>query len=320
MNNIRQMMQARPAKAMDLLAKLLDTSEGALKTRDRLLSELKQELHSMAVTEEQHLFPVLRKHKEMKDLVREAVADNKETKSLLADLERTPKDSEEFAEKVAALRKTLQQHIRDEKKELLPAIAKALSDDEAASVWESMDGSQAKIEETRRAEADERRAEARKEREPLTRAEHVREAISDTLRGEAEMIEHAAEGTAEAIQQGSEQVVQLFGRATEEAGELVQRASEDLRALSQSGEALRTGMRSITREWFDLSQARVQQNFDDLSAVFRSRTLADFVAAHSSMVRHNIEMMVENGQRMMRLSMRTTDKVKQPLEQRARQA
>jgi hypothetical protein len=317
MANIRQMMQSRPTKALDLLSKLLDTSDGALKTRDRLLSELKQELHNMAVLEEQHLFPVLRKHKDMKDLVRAAVDDNKETKSLLADLERTPRDSEEFGKKVATLRKTFQQHVRDEKKELLPAIVKALSDEEAASVVETMDGSQAEIDETRRAEADQRRTQAQREREPLKQAERVKDAFSDTLRGEAETFKRAAAGTTEAVQQGSEQSIQLFGLATDEAGEVARQASDDLRAWAQSGEAFGRGVQSISREWFELSQARVQRSLDDFSAVFRSRTFSDLVAAQSTMVRHNFEMMVENGQRLMRSSVRMTEKARQPLEQRS---
>ena len=73
---------------------------------------------------------MLRKHKAMKRLVAEALDDNKLTRSLLAELERTPKESEEFADKVAELRRTFQQHVRDEKQELLPAVLKALSDEE----------------------------------------------------------------------------------------------------------------------------------------------------------------------------------------------
>ena len=144
----------------------------------------------MTVLEEQHLFPVLRKHKDMKDLVRGAVDDNKETKSLLADLEGTPRDSEEFGKKVAILRKTFQQHVRDEKKELLPAIVKALSDEEAASVIETMDGSKAEIEETRDAEAEQRRTEARKEpgrvkRPETVKTEHVKKSVSEAHQAES---------------------------------------------------------------------------------------------------------------------------------------
>jgi hypothetical protein len=313
MNNIQQMMRDRPTVALELLSKLLDTSDGAIKTRDRLLSELKQELHHMAVLEEQHLFPVLRKHKDMKDLVRDAVDDNKETKSLLADLERTPRDSEEFGKKIATLRKTFQQHVRDEKKDLLPAIVKALSDDEAASLVETMDGSRAEMEETRHAEAEQRRTEARKEPAPAKQPEHAKKAISETHRGEAKTIERVAAGTKEAIQQGSEQVVRVFGRAGEEAGEVTQRASDDLRAMSLSGEAFGRGLQSVSREWFELSQARMQQNLNDMSAVFQSRTFSEMVAAQSSLVRRNLEMMVENSQRIMTLWMRMMDKVKPPL-------
>ncbi len=45
-----------------------------------------------ASLEEQHLFPVLRKHKDLKDLVREALNDNKATRKLLTELDHTPKD------------------------------------------------------------------------------------------------------------------------------------------------------------------------------------------------------------------------------------
>ena len=66
----------------------------------------------------------------MKRLVAEALDDNKLTRSLLAELERTPKESEEFADKVSELRRTFQQHVRDEKQELLPVVLKTLSDEE----------------------------------------------------------------------------------------------------------------------------------------------------------------------------------------------
>src|SRR5918992_1357632 len=140
MTTIRQVIQTSPDKANELFAKLVDTSETAVKT-----------------LEEQHLFPVLRKHKDLKDLVREAINDNKSTRKLLTELDHTPKDSEEFASRVAELRRVFQQHVRDDKKELLPAILKALSDEEAEAVVESIEAGKAEIEEARRAEAEERR-------------------------------------------------------------------------------------------------------------------------------------------------------------------
>ena len=178
MTTIRQLIQTSPAKANELFAKLVDTSETAVKTRDRLFSELKAELDLQAKLEEQHLFPVLKKHEETKDLVAEALDGNRQTGKLLTELERTPKDSEAFTAKVAELRKAFQQHVRDEKKELLPAVVKALSDEEASAVVEKIEDEKAEVEAARREEAEERRAEAKREREE-TEAE--RQAVAKLL-------------------------------------------------------------------------------------------------------------------------------------------
>src|SRR4051794_16546502 len=103
MPTIRQLIQTSPAKATELFTKLVETSGNAVKTRERVFADLKEELELQMRLEEQHLFPVLRKRKETKDLVSDALNDNKETRKALAELERTPKESEAFASKVAEL-------------------------------------------------------------------------------------------------------------------------------------------------------------------------------------------------------------------------
>src|SRR5215208_2705259 len=105
MTTIRQFIQSSPNRANELFAKLVDTSESAVKTREKLFTDLKEELELLAKMEEQHLFPVLKKHKDLKELVRDALQDNKATMKLLTELDHTPKDTEEFGTRVAELHK-----------------------------------------------------------------------------------------------------------------------------------------------------------------------------------------------------------------------
>jgi len=49
MPTIRQLIQTSPAKANELFAKLAETSGNAVRTRERLFSELKEELGSCPV-------------------------------------------------------------------------------------------------------------------------------------------------------------------------------------------------------------------------------------------------------------------------------
>jgi hypothetical protein len=84
MTTIRQLIQNGPAKANELFAKLGDTSDTAVKTRERLFAELKEELELLARLEEEHIFPVLRKNKKTKGLVPDALSDNMLTRKLPA--------------------------------------------------------------------------------------------------------------------------------------------------------------------------------------------------------------------------------------------
>src|SRR4051812_26497222 len=102
---ITQTIQQNPVKANEIFNKLAETSDGAVKTRERLFSELKGELELLVQLEEQHLFPVLRKHKETKDLVSDALNDTKQVRALLAELERMPKNDEGFPGKLAELKR-----------------------------------------------------------------------------------------------------------------------------------------------------------------------------------------------------------------------
>jgi hypothetical protein len=344
MTTIRQLIQSSPARTNELFARLVDTSETAVKTRERLFAELKEELELFTSLEEQHLFPVLRKHKELKELVREALNDNKATRKLLAELDHTPKDTEEFTTRVAELRRVFQQHVRDEKKDILPAVLKALSDEEAEAVVESFEAGKAEIEEAKRAEAEERRAEARREREraeaeqarldEARRAEAAaRRQAARLEREEAERLQLAAEafattawaapraaeqtarstqdavrsavGTTSAVaQHTSDQFTQVLGAARERAQALTERASQSMQAATQTGTALARGLQDASDQYLDMVQARLKTNLEGMDALTRCRTPTEFLAAQGALMRSHMELTLANGRRMAEISAR----------------
>src|SRR3954462_3414702 len=221
MTTIRQLIQTSPTKANELFAALADTSNNAVKTRERLLGDLKSELELLAKLEEEHLFPVFRKHKETEDLVTAALNDNKQTRKLLAELEQTPKGSEEFGPKLAELRKVFQQSVRDERKDLLPAVLKALSDEEAQAIVEKIEDGKAEAEEAKRAEAEQRRAEQRREREQAEKLLTEQKEAADRQRKTREAARRTSEQAAQTAQIAAESTNQV----AQSTAETVQRAA-----------------------------------------------------------------------------------------------
>jgi hypothetical protein len=318
MTTIRQLIQTSPARANELFAKLVDTSNNAVKTRERLFSELKEELELLAGLEEEHLFPILKKHKQTKDLVREALDDNKQTRKLLADLENTPKDADEFATKVAELRRTFQQHVRDEKKDLLPAVLKALSDEEAQAVVEKIEAEKAEIEQAKRAEVEERRASARREREQVEATQEAAESVAGTFRAGFEIPQQVTQTAQRTVQSGletaanvalrsSDEMMRLLGWSGEQTQEVAGRTVQSLEAVAQSSAVLAGGIQEISREWVRLAQERMRSNVDGLNALAQCRSLQDLVAVQTDLVRGNLQRMIDNTRRIAEMSLEVAE-------------
>jgi hypothetical protein len=252
MMTTRHFSQTPPDKANELFDKLLATSDSAAKTRERLFADLRDELQLLATLQEQHLFPILQRHA-MQDLLNAAVSDNAETGTLLDELERMPKNSGEFLGKVAELRTAFQRHIRDDKKELLPAVLKVLSDEEAQAVVERVEDEMASFEEMKRAEA--------------TPPEPV------------QVLQKAPEGVADMMRAGTE-----------------------------SAQAVAVGVQDLSREFFQMSQRRMQMNLDAFSKLAQCRSVQDAAKIQMSLIQENLEQTLSNGFRLADLAVRLAEK------------
>ena len=335
MTTIRQLIQTSPAKANELFAKLAETSGNALKTRERLFSELKEELELQMRLEEQHLFPVLRKRKETKDLVPDALNDNKETRKALTELERTPKESEEFASKVAELRKAFQQHVRDERKELLPAVLKALDDEEAEAIVEKIEGAKAEVEEAKRAEAEQRRAAAREEREkaerrgPWLRQERERvetvrqaaESVGNVVRVSAEAPRRVAETAREAVQSGVGTAAQMAQKAAEfgafsfsDVTRRVQNAAAGMTAVAQANTGLAMRYQGLWREVVQLAQQATQARTESLTRLMSVRSPQQLLDVNIDLLKGEMQRFFDGQARLSQLSAEAALDAKQRIE------
>ncbi len=312
-----------PDKANELFEKLLATSSNAIRSRERLLAELKQELDLLATLQEEHLFPVLRRHGRL-DLLQEALTANEETNALLAELERLPKNSAEFISQVTELRTLFQQHIRDDRRELLPAVLEVLSDEEANAIAETVEDEMANMDDTKRFEA-------RCAREQGEAVQRVTEDVADTLRSNVESAQTMVQAMQEAVETSLSAFSELTRRSTDRSLLTVDRsdgvalglseeAADNLRAVAQSGTALVRGLQEVSREVADRGQKRLQRNLDGMHALARCRSMTDLVEVHSSLLRDNVEQTVENSRRFAELTLQMADEAARTMTLRAEKA
>lgn len=131
MSDIYELLSKDHKKVKELLEKIQSTPEGSEKARQKLFSELKQELEVHTTFEEKVFYPQAREKTGMDEKIEDAMEEHDEAKQLLEALADMEPSSEEWMETIEELADALSHHIKDEEQELFPAARKKVDPTEA---------------------------------------------------------------------------------------------------------------------------------------------------------------------------------------------
>ncbi|MBW8785673.1 MAG: phasin family protein [Novosphingobium sp.] len=330
---LRQTLQAAPTKSKDLIDRLAETSNQAVKTREALFGELSDELTLYLNLEERHLFPVLGKTPETKALTTEAIKSNKELRDRLGELAATPKDSDAFAAKVAELKTTFQQHQSNARKRLT-TIVDALGDEQAeqiaAKIDEGIADAQKADRELRRNEAEARR----REREATERAAEAARAALRAERAAAREVGQIAERAAGTIVHGVASAEIGVRRVASAIGEQAQNAADaaretittytdtarntgrDLKALGTATNVARKAASEITSAWFGWVTKTARVNVGATRQLLQCRSVRDLAELHRDVVSSHFRDMLEGSKQVLDIAAETARQAIRPLDNR----
>lgn len=331
---LRQILQSATLKSEELIDKLSNTSNQAVKTRESLFAELSDELARYVELEEQHLIPLLRKDPETKALAAEAVKGNKELKSRLAELSALPKDDDAFLAKVADLNKGLQQHVRDERKELLPAVLKVLSDEEAQEVASRIQDGLADAERARRETRQRETEQARREREDTEQvAEAQRTAIRaqkeaqrdarQSIANTADMIEREATSAAEGVRHVAADMAESAERATAAAREAMtiysgtaRQAGDDVRVLIESSNSALKTVAEVPTAWMEWANKTARASTEASQRLLACRTMKELAETQRDIVGNALRDWMEGSSKLLEITQRASRQALRPLDAR----
>jgi hypothetical protein len=135
-------------------------------------------------------------------------------------------------------------------------------------------------------------------------AGHSRDAAAaardQALRAGVELMQRNAETLQHALRCGARLATRLSERSTDQLGrtigmsgegaeEAAQRSTRDFEAIVQSAAVLTEITQRLFEEWGDVARARLDRGFDRFDAFLHCRTLQDFSALSSELMRDNME-------------------------------
>lgn len=132
--NVYALLKQDHKQVKGLFEALEKTTERAAKKRASLFEELNAALSIHAEAEEALFYPRFLKPKETHEITLEAIEEHGVVKTLLAELEADPKDTEQWGAKLKVLKEIVEHHVEEEEDELFKKAQKVLSKEEAEEI------------------------------------------------------------------------------------------------------------------------------------------------------------------------------------------
>jgi hypothetical protein len=161
--------------------------------------------------------------------------------------------------------------------------------------------------------------------------DEITDAGEQTARAGADIARRGAETARDSLQSGldtttetfqriSNQFTRALGLSGQNSEALTRQASENLGALAETSTVLARGIQEVSREWLSLSQHGFQKNIEELTQLVRCRSIPDFIAAQSDLMRKNWHYMIDVSRQIAERSIEIANEATKKISSEAKQA
>ncbi|HYE48610.1 MAG TPA: phasin family protein [Azospirillaceae bacterium] len=128
----------------------------------------------------------------------------------------------------------------------------------------------------------------------------------------------AADMTTGFVNNVSEQMRRVVDIGSPEVRDTIERASRDLRVVARCGSVMAERSQPIVQEMLSFTQKATQTQLDAFNKLSRARSPLDVFAAHSEMVRTEMELWLQSGRRLGELMLQLGEQAEQMIQEENR--
>jgi hypothetical protein len=123
-------------------------------------------------------------------------------------------------------------------------------------------------------------------------------------------MESSVNAASQQFQNASDQFTRALGYSGEDGERLARQSGQNVEAITKFGTVLTQAYQDTSREWYGLAQKQLQRNLEGLSKLAHCRSVQDFAATQSGLVRESLRYMVEDAGSIVEISLRAVDEAR----------
>ena len=120
-------------------------------------------------------------------------------------------------------------------------------------------------------------------------------------------MQSSVDAASQGFQNASNQFTRTLGFSGEEGEQLARQSGQNVEAITKFGTVLTQAYQDTSREWYSLSQKKLERNLKGLSNLAQCRSVQDFTAVQSGLVRESLQHMVEDTRAIVEISLKAVN-------------
>jgi hypothetical protein len=132
-------------------------------------------------------------------------------------------------------------------------------------------------------------------------------------------MESSLDAASQGFQNASDQFARTLGYSGEEGERLARQSGQNVEAIVKFGTVLSQALQDASRVWYDLAQKQLQRNLEGLSKLAHCRSVQDFAAVQSGLIRESLQHVVEDTGSIVEISHKAVNEARKAVAETAQE-
>ena len=141
-------------------------------------------------------------------------------------------------------------------------------------------------------------------REGLTTITDLREQATENTK---QFVQKSVETASQQAREAADRFTKTLGFSGEDSERLARQSKQNLEAVARCGMVLTQAFQDVSRGWFGLARKQFQHNLAGLNQLTRAKSLQEFTAIQSELVREGLQQMVQDSKAITEISVRAVE-------------